>query len=120
MVFYCLFYQLKTHSELYAAYVPMAYDEYLKKISTYISSSLCHLRYTFFQFSFLMSKQNHYRDGEWGDHVTLQAAADVVLKIFYIALTQKSLTVSLILAFDIAPFFMIFVVCSQDICFNIV
>ena len=67
-----------------------------------------------------MSKQNHYRDGEWGDHVTLQAAADVVLKIFYIALTQKSLTVSLILAFDIAPFFMIFVVCSQDICFNIV
>ncbi|PWA66572.1 cysteine proteinases superfamily protein [Artemisia annua] len=48
--------QLKTHSELYAAYVPMAYDEYLKKIST---------------------------DGEWGDHVTLQAAADVFgVKIF--------------------------------------
>ncbi|XP_071707067.1 OVARIAN TUMOR DOMAIN-containing deubiquitinating enzyme 12-like [Rutidosis leptorrhynchoides] len=49
-------YQLKLHPELYAAYVPMAYDEYLKKISTV---------------------------GEWGDHVTLQAAADVFgVKIF--------------------------------------
>ncbi|KAJ0704934.1 putative ubiquitinyl hydrolase 1 [Helianthus annuus] len=48
--------QLKLHPELYAAYVPMAYDEYLKKIST---------------------------DGEWGDHVTLQAAADAFgVKIF--------------------------------------
>nr|GEU82377.1 OTU domain-containing protein isoform X1 [Tanacetum cinerariifolium] len=51
-----IFHQLKAHSELYAAYVPMAYDEYLKKIST---------------------------AGEWGDHVTLQAAADVFgVKIF--------------------------------------
>ncbi|KAI3793462.1 hypothetical protein L1987_36081 [Smallanthus sonchifolius] len=48
--------QLKFHPELYAAYVPMAYDEYLKNIST---------------------------DGEWGDHVTLQAAADAFgVKIF--------------------------------------
>ncbi|KAJ9540385.1 LOW QUALITY PROTEIN: hypothetical protein OSB04_026891 [Centaurea solstitialis] len=48
--------QLKFYPELYAAYVPMAYDDYLKKIST---------------------------DGEWGDHVTLQAAADVFgVKIF--------------------------------------
>nr|XP_043631933.1 OVARIAN TUMOR DOMAIN-containing deubiquitinating enzyme 9 isoform X2 [Erigeron canadensis] len=48
--------QLKCHPELYAAYVPMAYDEYLKKIST---------------------------AGEWGDHVTLQAAADAFgVKIF--------------------------------------
>ncbi|KAK1409616.1 hypothetical protein QVD17_36143 [Tagetes erecta] len=48
--------QLKVHPELYAAYVPMPYDEYLKKISN---------------------------DGEWGDHVTLQAAADAFgVKIF--------------------------------------
>ncbi|XP_076957367.1 OVARIAN TUMOR DOMAIN-containing deubiquitinating enzyme 12-like [Bidens hawaiensis] len=48
--------QLSFHPELYAAYVPMGYDEYLKKIS---------------------------KDGEWGDHVTLQAAADAFgVKIF--------------------------------------
>lgn len=48
--------QLKFFPELYAAYVPMAYDDYLKKIST---------------------------AGEWGDHVTLQAAADAFgVKIF--------------------------------------
>ncbi|CAH1438401.1 unnamed protein product [Lactuca virosa] len=48
--------QLKFYPELYAAYVPMAYDDYLKKIST---------------------------AGEWGDHVTLQAAADAFgVKIF--------------------------------------
>ncbi|KAL5987645.1 hypothetical protein ACLOJK_035395 [Asimina triloba] len=41
--------QLKSHPETYEGYVPMAYDDYLKKIST---------------------------PGEWGDHVTLQAAAD--------------------------------------------
>nr|XP_010918682.1 OTU domain-containing protein 5 isoform X1 [Elaeis guineensis]XP_010918684.1 OTU domain-containing protein 5 isoform X1 [Elaeis guineensis]XP_029119781.1 OTU domain-containing protein 5 isoform X1 [Elaeis guineensis]XP_029119782.1 OTU domain-containing protein 5 isoform X1 [Elaeis guineensis] len=41
--------QLKSHPEIYDGYVPMAYDEYLKKMS---------------------------KNGEWGDHVTLQAAAD--------------------------------------------
>ncbi|PHT32134.1 hypothetical protein CQW23_28471 [Capsicum baccatum] len=44
--------QLKIHRELYEGYVPMVYDEYLKKMS---------------------------KAGEWGDHVTLQAAADSVL-----------------------------------------
>ncbi|KAG6513744.1 hypothetical protein ZIOFF_024080 [Zingiber officinale] len=39
--------QLKSHREVYEGYVPMSFDEYLRKIS-----------------------------GEWGDHVTLQAAAD--------------------------------------------
>ncbi|KAJ0970329.1 hypothetical protein J5N97_023206 [Dioscorea zingiberensis] len=43
--------QLKSHPEIYEGYVPMAYDEYLKKLS---------------------------KCGEWGDHVTLQAAADSV------------------------------------------
>ncbi|RAL42733.1 hypothetical protein DM860_009240 [Cuscuta australis] len=50
--------QLKSHPELYRGYVPMDYDEYLKKMS---------------------------KSGEWGDHVTLQAAADVYgVKIFII------------------------------------
>ncbi|KAJ7975041.1 OTU domain-containing protein [Quillaja saponaria] len=50
--------QLKSHAEMYAGYVPMAYNDYLKKIS---------------------------KSGEWGDHVTLQAAADWYgVKIFVI------------------------------------
>ncbi|XP_010241857.1 PREDICTED: OTU domain-containing protein DDB_G0284757 isoform X2 [Nelumbo nucifera] len=41
--------QLKSHPEIYEGYVPMAYSDYLKRMS---------------------------KPGEWGDHVTLQAAAD--------------------------------------------
>ncbi|KAG6410110.1 hypothetical protein SASPL_128159 [Salvia splendens] len=41
--------QLKSQPDLYANYVPMAYGDYLKKMS---------------------------KNEEWGDHVTLQAAAD--------------------------------------------
>ncbi|XP_044415527.1 OVARIAN TUMOR DOMAIN-containing deubiquitinating enzyme 9 isoform X2 [Triticum aestivum] len=49
-------FQLKSNREAYDGYVPMAYDEYLEKVS---------------------------RNGEWGDHVTLQAAADKYgVKIF--------------------------------------
>ncbi|THG15974.1 hypothetical protein TEA_029933 [Camellia sinensis var. sinensis] len=40
---------LKSHREMYEGYVPMEYGDYLKKMS---------------------------KSGEWGDHVTLQAAAD--------------------------------------------
>lgn len=48
--------QLKSHPELYEGYVPMSFGEYLKKMS---------------------------KTGEWGDHVTLQAAADSYgIKIF--------------------------------------
>ncbi|GAV81639.1 OTU domain-containing protein, partial [Cephalotus follicularis] len=43
--------QLKSQPEMYDGYVPMSYVEYLKKMS---------------------------KGGEWGDHVTLQAAADWV------------------------------------------
>ncbi|KAG6763524.1 hypothetical protein POTOM_030947 [Populus tomentosa] len=43
--------QLKSQPQMYSSYVPMAYDAYLEKMS---------------------------RSGEWGDHVTLQAAADLV------------------------------------------
>lgn len=41
--------QLRSHSELYEGYVPMAYSEYVQKMA---------------------------KSGSWGDHVTLQAAAD--------------------------------------------
>ncbi|XP_027085567.1 uncharacterized protein LOC113771813 isoform X1 [Coffea eugenioides] len=50
--------QLKSCPETYEGYVPMAYDDYLEKMS---------------------------KNGEWGDHVTLQAAADSYgVKIFVI------------------------------------
>ncbi|XP_042475937.1 OVARIAN TUMOR DOMAIN-containing deubiquitinating enzyme 12-like [Macadamia integrifolia] len=50
--------QLKSHPDIYEGYVPMAYSDYLKKMS---------------------------KSGEWGDHVTLQAAADSYgIKIFVI------------------------------------
>nr|XP_018676946.1 PREDICTED: OTU domain-containing protein DDB_G0284757-like isoform X2 [Musa acuminata subsp. malaccensis] len=50
--------QLKSHPEIYEGYVPMTYGEYLNKLS---------------------------KLGEWGDHVTLQAAADSYgVKIFVI------------------------------------
>lgn len=48
--------QLKTNRDAYDGYVPMTYDDYLEKVA---------------------------RNGEWGDHVTLQAAADKYgVKIF--------------------------------------
>ncbi|OMO67396.1 Ovarian tumor, otubain [Corchorus capsularis] len=50
--------QLKSYPDIYEGYVPMAYDDYLEKMS---------------------------KSGEWGDHVTLQAAADTYgVKIFVI------------------------------------
>ncbi|KAG6758520.1 hypothetical protein POTOM_038873 [Populus tomentosa] len=50
--------QLKSQPQMYEGYVPMAYDDYLKKMS---------------------------KGGEWGDHITLQAAADSYgVKIFVI------------------------------------
>ncbi|XP_044482419.1 OVARIAN TUMOR DOMAIN-containing deubiquitinating enzyme 12-like isoform X2 [Mangifera indica] len=50
--------QLKSYLEIYEGYVPMAYGDYLEKMS---------------------------KSGEWGDHVTLQAAADLYgVKIFVI------------------------------------
>ncbi|XP_039127883.1 OVARIAN TUMOR DOMAIN-containing deubiquitinating enzyme 9-like isoform X1 [Dioscorea cayenensis subsp. rotundata] len=50
--------QLKSNPEMYEGYVPMAYGDYLNNLS---------------------------KSGEWGDHVTLQAAADSYgVKIFVI------------------------------------
>ncbi|XP_078182526.1 OVARIAN TUMOR DOMAIN-containing deubiquitinating enzyme 12-like isoform X4 [Carex rostrata] len=48
--------QLESHREMYEGYVPMPYNDYLEKLS---------------------------ESGQWGDHVTLQAAADTYgVKIF--------------------------------------
>ncbi|KAJ0469834.1 putative ubiquitinyl hydrolase 1 [Helianthus annuus] len=50
--------QLKLHADIYEGYVPMPYSDYLKNMA---------------------------KAGEWGDHVTLQAAADLYgIKIFVI------------------------------------
>ncbi|XP_024985546.1 uncharacterized protein LOC112521099 [Cynara cardunculus var. scolymus] len=50
--------QLELHAEIYEGYVPMVYSEYLKNMA---------------------------KVGEWGDHVTLQAAADLYgIKVFVI------------------------------------
>ncbi|XVF05714.1 hypothetical protein REPUB_Repub05bG0196300 [Reevesia pubescens] len=50
--------QLKSYPDIYEGYVPMAYGDYLEKMS---------------------------KSGKWGDHVTLQAAADSYgIKIFVI------------------------------------
>ncbi|KAI3793767.1 hypothetical protein L1987_36389 [Smallanthus sonchifolius] len=50
--------QLELHAEIYEGYVPMVYSDYLKNMA---------------------------KVGEWGDHVTLQAAADLYgIKIFVI------------------------------------
>uniref|UniRef100_A0A0D3FRM9 ubiquitinyl hydrolase 1 n=1 Tax=Oryza barthii TaxID=65489 RepID=A0A0D3FRM9_9ORYZ len=59
--------QLESYPEIYAGYVPMDYREYLKKMIKH--------------FLFVATKST--RNGEWGDHVTLQAAADSYgVKIF--------------------------------------
>ncbi|OMO73610.1 Ovarian tumor, otubain [Corchorus olitorius] len=54
--------QLKSHRETYEGYVPMDYDDYLKKMS---------------------------KSGEWGDHVTLQAAADSYGKRIFVITSFK-------------------------------
>ncbi|KAM7526193.1 hypothetical protein LguiA_016095 [Lonicera macranthoides] len=62
--------QLKSHPELYEGYVPMAYGEYLKKMS---------------------------KSGEWGDHVTLQAAADSYsIKIFVITSFKDTCSIEIL------------------------
>lgn len=62
--------QLKSHRDTYEGYVPMDYDDYLKKIA---------------------------RTGEWGDHVTLQAAADSYgVKIFVVTSFKDTCSIEII------------------------
>ncbi|EMS63361.1 hypothetical protein TRIUR3_06566 [Triticum urartu] len=81
--------QLESHPEIYAGYVPMDYREYLKKmpksvpalfllvvfvyLSIYVNELECKDAHSHF---FMLT-----RNGEWGDHVTLQAAADLLEKL---------------------------------------
>ena len=55
--------QLKNKSDLYKPYIPEDYDEYVDKMS---------------------------KDGEWGDHVTLQAAADIYGKRICVLSSYKT------------------------------
>ncbi|XP_059458244.1 OVARIAN TUMOR DOMAIN-containing deubiquitinating enzyme 9-like [Corylus avellana] len=62
--------QLKSQPRLYENFVPMSYDEYLKKMS---------------------------KVGEWGDHVTLQAAADRFgIRIFLITSFKDSFFIEIL------------------------
>ncbi|GKF63057.1 OTU domain-containing protein, partial [Tanacetum coccineum] len=55
---------------MYEGYVPMAYSEYLKRIS---------------------------KSGEWGDHVTLQAAADSYgVKIFVLTSFKDTVSIEIL------------------------
>ncbi|KAL7248075.1 hypothetical protein ACSBR2_002892 [Camellia fascicularis] len=62
--------QLKSHRDTYEGYVPMEYGDYLKKIS---------------------------KSGEWGDHVTLQAAADSYsVKIFVVTSFKDTFSIEIL------------------------
>ncbi|KAL5569368.1 hypothetical protein UlMin_025943 [Ulmus minor] len=62
--------QLRNNPKMYEAYVPMAYADYLKKMS---------------------------KNGEWGDHVTLQAAADKYgVKIFVITSFKDTCSIEIL------------------------
>lgn len=62
--------QLKSHPEMYEGYVPMAYGDYLRKMS---------------------------KSGEWGDHVTLQAAADSYgVKIFVLTSFKDTCSIEIL------------------------
>ncbi|KAI3743437.1 hypothetical protein L1987_61146 [Smallanthus sonchifolius] len=62
--------QLKSHPEMYEGYVTMTYSDYLKSIS---------------------------KSGEWGDHVTLQAAADSYgVKIFVLTSFKDTCSIEIL------------------------
>jgi len=76
--------QLKYYPDLYAGYVPLAYSDYLRNMSKYVHIShyamLFLIMWLYFM-SFVFTASflcGCTRSGEWGDHVTLQAAADWV------------------------------------------
>lgn len=84
--------QLKSNPEIYEGYVPMAYGDYLRKLSKYgyslyIKHALlmrcCCYGNMYWISWFACFVVLHCRSGEWGDHVTLQAAADSVCFVFF-------------------------------------
>ncbi|KAG5377406.1 hypothetical protein IGI04_042002 [Brassica rapa subsp. trilocularis] len=64
--------QLAYNREMYEGYVPMAYNDYLKTMKRSETLSLLSVLST----GILIVIYYEHRNGEWGDHVTLQAAAD--------------------------------------------
>ncbi|KAK4286428.1 hypothetical protein QN277_002986 [Acacia crassicarpa] len=66
--------QLKSYPEMYEGYVPMAYGDYIEKMS---------------------------KSGEWGDHVTLQAAADTYgVRIFVITSFKDTCCIEILPNFE--------------------
>ncbi|XP_045826029.1 OVARIAN TUMOR DOMAIN-containing deubiquitinating enzyme 9-like isoform X11 [Trifolium pratense] len=66
--------QLKSHPDIYEGYVPMKFSEYLENMS---------------------------RSGEWGDHVTLQAAADLYgVRIFLMTSFKDTCCIEILPSFE--------------------
>ncbi|XP_010543547.1 PREDICTED: uncharacterized protein LOC104816422 isoform X1 [Tarenaya hassleriana] len=86
--------QLAYNREIYEGYVPMAYNDYLKKMRRFhtrfphsfsIDFIVLFGRKPAFSLRYLGACLRKSRNGEWGDHVTLQASADLFgVRIFVI------------------------------------
>jgi hypothetical protein len=83
-----LFLQLKECNSLYEGYVPMKYKHYCKKMKKYgyyyinFAASVIEVPEFVVFLTVVLLKIIFSRYGEWGDHVTLQAAADKVNSLF--------------------------------------
>lgn len=89
---------------MYEGYVPMAYNDYLKTMKRSETLSLLSVLST----GILIVIYYEHRNGEWGDHVTLQAAADWVLTqpLLFVACTmflckKKESSETLTFCFDV-------------------
>ena len=80
-----LFLQLKKCNSLYEGYIPMKYKHYCKKMKKYgyyyinFAASIIEVPEFVIFLTVVLLKIIFSRYGEWGDHVTLQAAADKVI-----------------------------------------
>lgn len=89
--------QLTELRESYEGYVPMEYDVYLKNMAKYAirnSLLLCWRKFGAGLSFYFWGNDIDWallgcRVGEWGDHVTLQAAADYVGRFFTALQTQS-------------------------------
>lgn len=78
---------------MYSEYVPMEYSQYLENMARYVVNDEFALEFQFTIYASVCTlfTDTHFqvfqafltvpgcRDGEWGDHVSLQAAADLVI-----------------------------------------
>ena len=58
----CLNSQLKSYPEIYEGYVPMAYTDYLEKMSKYLSDTFCDM---FFLLDFLTGRMSNWTLWSW-------------------------------------------------------